>query len=608
MGKSNRVLLVGRSRRRGAVSRDSTSADGPPAGDTAPPLSGPDRFGLLASALAGRTLRVAAGEIGERARTDRAAINVDPAGAAPDQVVALTVQASMLAAGSLDSEIVRRLRGKSELTHRDLAVAVHRALVANLDVLPPRVLRIVDHELAARVDSATDSLVLALGDEPLDEPPTTFGTVHPKRLLAADRADADATAAGAASGDSAGNGHGTPQDDEELGDEYGRLPSFLTDIVGGRGLLARLLQRTMGLGRESEGGVTGGGVPRSARTLIAPGRGTTTVGRVEATGEAAAARYEGVVYPEWDVHRRGYRSGWCTVAETEPRPAQSRSLPMPAVRRLNRPLARLSASPDRLRRRMQGDDLDVDAVVEEQVELATGSSPAEAVYIESLRRKPDLAVLVLLDISGSAELPSPAGGTVHEQQRDAAARLTSALHGLGNRVALHGFCSHGRSSVRVLRVKRFEDELDAGAMRRLAGLVPGAYTRLGAVIRHGAATVEEQGGTTRRLLVVVSDGLAYDHGYEGAYAVADARRALAEARRSGIGCVCLSVGADADPGALRRVFGTAAHAAVGSPEDLPRIVGPLFRDALRSAQFRQRTTHRNSVRRQRPSEISRRSQ
>ena len=99
-------------------------------------------------------------------------------------------------------------------------------------------------------------------------------------------------------------------------------------------------------------------------------------------------------------------------------------------------------------------------------------------------------------------------------------------------------------------------------MRRLDGLVPGAYTRLGAAIRHGAAVLEKRGGTSRRLLVVLSDGFAYDHGYEGAYGEADARRALAEARRRGTGCLCLSIGAGTDAEALRRVFGTAAHATI----------------------------------------------
>jgi len=134
--------------------------------------------------------------------------------------------------------------------------------------------------------------------------------------------------------------------------------------------------------------------------------------------------------------------------------------------------------------------------------------------------------------------------------------------------------------VRLARVKSFNDDLDTLVMRRLGGLVPGGYTRLGAAIRHGAFMVEDRGGTSRRLLVVLSDGLAYDHGYEGRYGEADARRALAEARRRGTGCLCLGFGAGADLVPLRRVFGTAAHAIVARPDQLPGVIGPLFRSAL----------------------------
>jgi len=157
-------------------------------------------------------------------------------------------------------------------------------------------------------------------------------------------------------------------------------------------------------------------------------------------------------------------------------------------------------------------------------------------------------------------------------------------------VALYAYHSRGRSAVHLMPVKRFDDDLDTLAMRRLHGLAPGAYSRLGAAIRHGAAVLEQRGGTSRRLLVVLSDGLAYDHGYEPAYGAADARRALAEARRRGTGCLCLTIGASTDAETLRRVFGSAAHATIPRPEQLRHVVGPLFRAALRSADVRQRAS------------------
>jgi nitric oxide reductase activation protein len=90
------------------------------------------------------------------------------------------------------------------------------------------------------------------------------------------------------------------------------------------------------------------------------------------------------------------------------------------------------------------------------------------------------------------------------------------------------------------------------------------------------------------LLVVLSDGLAYDHGYERTYGAADARRALVEARRRGTACLCLSIGASTEAEVLERVFGSAAHAAIPRPEQLRRVIGPLFRSALRSAEVRRR--------------------
>ena len=69
------------------------------------------RLSLLGSALSGRAVQVAPGGPGEPAWTDGTVIFVPPDASRRDQLEALAVQASLIAAGSLDPGIVRRRAG-----------------------------------------------------------------------------------------------------------------------------------------------------------------------------------------------------------------------------------------------------------------------------------------------------------------------------------------------------------------------------------------------------------------------------------------------------------------------------------------------------------------
>jgi nitric oxide reductase activation protein len=313
---------------------------------------------------------------------------------------------------------------------------------------------------------------------------------------------------------------------------------------------------------------------------------TASTGRVE---EALVESDQGTMYPEWDVHTQRYRLDWCSVKElevtTKPDAARFAVADRTSLRRT---LARLGLGIDRYKHQAQGDDIDIDAVTEARMELMAGSAPDENVFIDSIRRRRDLSVLLLLDVSASAGEPGEGGKTVHEQQRSAAAALTLTLHELGDRVALYAYHSQGRASVRLMPVKRFGEGALPLVLQRLGSLEPAAYSRLGAAIRHGTALLQDHGGTPRQLLVVLSDGLVYDHGYEPAYGAADARRALGEARSQGVACLCLSIGASTDHESLRKVFGKFAHAALPNPDQLSRAMGPLFRSAIRSADVRRR--------------------
>lgn len=564
------------------------------------PVAGLDveRLRLVASAIGGRPLEVAAGEPGGSGWTDGATVFVDPDAPPSEQVVTVAAQASLVAAGSLDADIARRLARRPTLSRRYLAVEGHRALAANGPLVPPAVRRLIDHDLAGSVSDPEASLARAQRREAPEDAPAGFGSVRPRRLLAA----ADLAVSVSAPDETHLRPATRPADPAELdeaADDDGGGPdvgALMTSPVGGRGLLGRLLHGLLRSARGADGrrGPAGAHAPTHRGSARPHGRGavSSTSAGWDLTDAGAAFAPRAHTYPEWDVRRRAYREDWCTVRERDPAPTDLAPMALPEGHALRRPLARLGIGLDRTRRQPQGDDIDLDAAVEARVAALTGAATDGAVYVDNLRRRRDLAVLVLLDVSGSADEPGPLGRSVHEHQRSAAAALAAALHDLGDRVALYAFNSNGRSAVHLTRVKRFDERFDGRVTQRLGGLVPAAYTRLGAAIRHGAQLLEDGGGTSRRLLVVLSDGFAYDHGYEGPYGEADARRALVEARRRGLGCLCLSVGAATPPDALRRVFGTAAHATVPTTDQLPALVGPLFRDALRSAAAQRRTFQR----------------
>lgn len=551
-------------------------------------------LGMLASALAGRAVAVAELPPGERSWTDGQTIHVDAGASARGRLEAVAVQASMIAAGSLDPGVMRRLLRHPRLAKRYLAVEGHRALIANSHLMPGALAAWGDRDLASRSHSPAASLRIADGRTVIADPPREFGVIRAAKVLAASDRAADQRE-GEQPGHAPRSRGSTAL--EGLGDraaDGSDDPDMFASPVGGGGFIGKWLKKMLSSARKTGSGGGPPGADSPTHRTDSAKRGLHAVTSLAATssepGEDQPKPTDGVTYPEWDVSRGKYRPAWCTVREVEAEIKPSATHAIEAAISVRRPLSRLGMGLHRRHRQSQGDDIDIDAAVEARVEVLAGSVPDEAVYLDSLRRRRDLSVLLLLDVSGSAAEPGTVGRTVHEQQRAAVANLTVALHDLGDRVALYAYYSQGRRAVSVVPVKRFDDHLDTRVMKRLNSLEPGAYSRLGAAIRHGSAVLEARGGTSRRLLVVLSDGLAYDHGYERAYGAADARRALSEARHRGTGCVCLTVGAGTDVVSLRRVFGSAAHATIARPDQLASVIGPLFRSALRSAEVRRRVS------------------
>src|SRR5262249_621516 len=269
----------------------------------------PGRLSLLASAISSRALEVASGEPGEPAWTDGRVVFVDAGISSREQVEAVAVQASLLAAGSLEPDVVRRLTRRPALARRYLAVEGHRALAAIDDLLPPSVRSLIDSHVAARTDSPAASLAAALSRQAIADPPDSFGAIRARHLLA-----------------SATTRRHVPREQRsrvlaelaENEDDEGSVADLFSSPLGGGGALGRLLARFLGAVRQFNGGGLPGADAPTHQTRAGSDSAFST--RMAGTVEEADVEGCGGKYPEGGVHRRRYRRGWCTGQEVGARP------------------------------------------------------------------------------------------------------------------------------------------------------------------------------------------------------------------------------------------------------------------------------------------------
>ena len=462
---------------------------------------------------------------------------------------------------------MRKLLRRPALAKRYLAVEGQRALAANEDLLPLPVRSLIDLDLATRTDSPAASLAVA-GSRNVADPPASFGVIKAAQPAGSAPERRSSRMSAGAHVPRRKSQKELPELDDDAEDSDGTdVMDPFSSPVGGGGAAGKLLQRMLSRVRQlSGGGPPGADTPthRSHKGIRGAGMVTSTAVSNIDDADDGDGDGEGRKYPEWDVAPQALpaRTGAPCTRSNRHRATDIRWR-APDVHR-----AAAAAGPTRDRagprhRQTQGDDIDVDAAVEARVETLAGSAPDEAVYLDSLRRRRDLAVLVLLDVSGSAAEAGTFGRTVHEQQRAAAAALTVALHELGDRVALYAFQSQGRSAVHLLPVKRFDDSLDALVMQRLGSLH--ARRVLAAGRRDSPRHVGDRWRRRAR-----HDGCSsccptgWPTTTDTSASTAPPMRAARwrEARRRGIGCLCLTIGAGTDSGELRRVFGSAAHASI----------------------------------------------
>lgn len=283
------------------------------------------------------------------------------------------------------------------------------------------------------------------------------------------------------------------------------------------------------------------------------------------------------LYNEWDMARQAHKKNWCVLREIDVAPGDPAFYRATMgkyagfVRSLRRTFEILRGEDRLLKRQIDGEDVDIDALVEAWADVHSGLEMSDRLFTRMHKVERNIAVMFMVDMSGSTR------GWINEAEREALILLAEALNTLGDRYAIYGFSGWTRKRCEAFRVKDFDQPWDEQVIARVCGIEPKDYTRMGAPIRHLVHKLEQVEARTK-LLVTLSDGKPddYDLEYRGQYGIEDTRQALFEARREGIHAYCITIDREGQD-YLPHMYGPANYTVLDDIAKLPLKISDIYR-------------------------------
>ena len=327
---------------------------------------------------------------------------------------------------------------------------------------------------------------------------------------------------------------------------------------------------------------------------------------------------ESYIYDEWDFRSNDYKPRWCIVKERimgegDKGYYDDTLLDYSAlVSNLRRQFEMIS--PEMLKkvnRLEDGEEFDIDDVIEAFVDIKTGVSPSEKLYWRRNKIQRDVACVFLLDVSASTaesiedsntsndwDVPDDPvdymkwiksrrkSGIVRTYKRiidvekEASVLLIDALENLGDQYGIYCFSGYGRENVEFYTVKDLEEKMNDNIKGRIDKISPLHATRMGPAIRHAISKLEKVQSRTK-LLFLISDGRPQDRGYsregvEKEYAVHDTKMALTEAKNKDINAFCLTVDKNGHD-YLKTMTQDMGYEVLDDVKDLPERLLDLYR-------------------------------
>jgi nitric oxide reductase NorD protein len=282
-------------------------------------------------------------------------------------------------------------------------------------------------------------------------------------------------------------------------------------------------------------------------------------------------------YAEWDYRRGGFRKGWCLLNEKKVQAVKGSFVGNTLDKyrglliKLKKQFEMLRSSERFMKRQRDGDDIDLDAVVESISDQHAGLPGSEKTFIKLNHDGRDIGVMFLIDMSASTE------GWVGEALKEALILMGESLEVLGDRYAIAGFSGMRRTRSEFFHIKDFSEPYNDDIRGRIAAISPQEYTRMGPPLRHATGMLKEIDARVR-LLIVLSDGKPEDYDdYKGKYAIEDTRHALIEAKAAGIHPFCITIDKQAHD-YLAHMYGEVNYIFLDKVSDLPIRMPAIYRN------------------------------
>ncbi len=338
-------------------------------------------------------------------------------------------------------------------------------------------------------------------------------------------------------------------------------------------------------------------------------------------------------YDEWDYRARTYRSNWCKIKQRTLKEGGSGFYEetlytyqwlVSAIRRQFEMLRPENFR--RVKRLPDGDEFDLDAVIEAAVDRKAGFGSSDKLYWRRAKSDRDVAVAVLLDMSLSTderveqkrttittaepyeiEREKDFSKRIIDVERESLVLLIEALEQIKDLYGVYGFSGAGKEDVQFYVIKEMNEPFSQQIKSRIDKITPVQGTRMGAALRHTISKLEQTDAKTK-VLILISDGRPQDRDYgsssweielavanfsrfseyygstpqdmfvmdEKEYAVHDTKMALTEARNKNIIPFCISIDKEGHD-YMREMCGDIGYEVVGDIESLPRRLPSLYR-------------------------------